>query len=324
MNKQAIFSIKSLAEFQDLAMEVFRFQAVHSPVYRDFIAALSVRPERIRQIEEIPFLPIEFFKQHQVLQEGKEAQTVFYSSGTGGGFTSRHFVHDPQLYKASFQGAFKYFYGDIRQYTLLALLPSYLEREGSSLIYMVDALLQEAGQDSGYFLHEHERLYELLMQLQAKKSPTLLLGVSYALLDFIEKHTLNFPELIVMETGGMKGKRKEIIKAELHDFIAKGFGVSSIHAEYGMTELLSQAYSSGAGRYHCPPWMQVYIRDLNDPLSLIPMGQTGGVNIIDLANLHSCAFIATQDLGIQHLDGSFEILGRFDHSDIRGCNLMIN
>lgn len=324
MDRQALFSIRTEQEFREQALEVFRFQAKHCSVYREFLSALSVQSQDIKDIGEIPFLPIEFFKRHTVIQTGKEAEIVFYSSGTGGGFTSRHFVHDLQIYNTSFLNAFRHFYGAIQPYTLLALLPSYLERQGSSLIYMADTLIKQAGPSSGYFLHDHEHLYRTLLELQENNKPTILLGVSYALLDFIETYRLNFPDLIVMETGGMKGKRKELIKTELHGQLCRGFGVPAIHAEYGMTELLSQAYSSGKGRYYCPPWMQVCIRDLNDPLNILPRGTTGGVNIIDLANIHSCSFIATQDLGKVHEDDSFEILGRYDHSDIRGCNLMIS
>jgi len=216
------------------------------------------------------------------------------------------------------------FYGDIENYTLLALLPSYLEREGSSLIYMADDLIKQShNPDSGFYLYNYEELYHQLIKQQQAKKATLLIGVTFALLDFVEQHPINFPELIVMETGGMKGKRKEMIREELHETLRKGFGVDTIHSEYGMTELLSQAYSKGNGIFNTPPWMRIITRDTNDPISLITDGKTGGVNIIDLANFTSCSFIATQDLGKVYADGSFEILGRFDNADIRGCNLLI-
>lgn len=325
MNKQAFFSIKSQEEFDALALDVFQYQAVNCAVYRSFITALSIQAGQIKHPGEIPFLPIEFFKKHKVISGSDSEEIIFYSSGTGGQFTSRHFVTELALYRESFLQAFNHFYGDIQKYAFLALLPSYLEREGSSLIFMVDELIKRSDKEvSGYFLHDHQRLYDTLHDLKREKTPTFLLGVSYALLDFVENHQIDFPELIVMETGGMKGKRKEIIKPELHSRLCQGFNTPAIHAEYGMTELLSQAYSFGKGAYRCPPWMRVSIRDLNDPFSLLPTGTTGGVNVIDLANLNSCSFLATQDLGKLHRNGTFEILGRFDNSDIRGCNLMVD
>ncbi len=317
-----IFTIKNLHGFEQKALEVFQFQAVHNPIYKSFIEHLGIAPQRVVRVEEIPFLPISFFKQHAVKTSDKTEQ-VFSSSGTTGMQTSKHYVHNVGLYEESYRSAFKLFYGDISQYTLLALLPSYAEREGSSLIYMVDDLLQQAQAGSGYYLHNHQELFETLENLKKLGKPTILLGVTYALLDFVEQFPINFPELIVMETGGMKGKRKELIREELHQALCTGFGVNNIHSEYGMTELLSQAYSKGKGLFTCPPWMQVYIRDTNDPFQLIEAGKTGGINIIDLANVHSCAFIATQDLGKLTGPNQFEVLGRFDASDIRGCNLLV-
>lgn len=319
---KAIFNLKNLQDFEQRALEVFNYQAVHNPIYKRFISHLGVRCSNINRVEQIPFLPIAFFKQHR-LSVSENIDQIFSSSGTTGMQTSKHFVHNIQLYKESYRTAFKLFYGDISQYTLLALLPSYAEREGSSLIYMVDDLLQQAQAGSGYYLHNHGELFEELERLKKLGKPTILLGVTYALLDFIEQHTIHFPELIVMETGGMKGKRKELIREDLHEQLCQGFGLSSIHSEYGMTELLSQAYSKGKGIFECPPWMKVYIRDTNDPLSLLEMGKSGGINIIDLANLHSCSFIATQDLGKLIAPNQFEVLGRFDTSDIRGCNLLV-
>ncbi|WP_134090584.1 acyl transferase [Olivibacter sp. XZL3] len=324
IDKSAIFEISSSAQFEQLALQVFKKQASENPVYKAYLQYLNCKPDSITHTEEIPFLPIEFFKTKEVILEGRTSEVVFSSSGTTGMQQSRHFVSDLSLYEESFRKAFKLFYGEIENTALLALLPSYLEREGSSLIYMVDDLIKYANQEySGYFLYDHEALYERLHQLRQAGTPTILIGVTYALLDFIETYPISFKNLIVMETGGMKGKRKEMIRNELHDLLCRGFGVDAIHSEYGMTELLSQAYSYGNGLFACPPWMKIYIRDVNDPLSILPQGLTGGVNVIDLANLNSCSFIATQDLGKVLSDNQFEILGRFDQSDIRGCNLLV-
>jgi hypothetical protein len=269
-------------------------------------------------------MPIEFFKSHTVVSNNDAIQVTFTSSGTTGIITSRHPVTNASWYEASFRKAFELFYGDIRNYTVLALLPSYLEREGSSLIYMAEDLIKQSNNlDSGFFLYNHDELYHQLKKQQADKKPTLLIGVTFALLDFVEQYQINFPELIVMETGGMKGKRKEMIREELHEQLCKGFGVDAIHSEYGMTELLSQAYSKGSGIFNCPPWMSIITRDTNDPVTLIKDDKAGGINIIDLANINSCSFLATQDLGKVYADGSFEVLGRFDNADIRGCNLLI-
>jgi phenylacetate-coenzyme A ligase PaaK-like adenylate-forming protein len=317
-----IFTIKNLHGFEQKALEVFYYQAAHNPIYKSFIAHLGIAPSDVVRVAEIPFLPISFFKQHAVKTSDK-AEKVFSSSGTTGMQTSKHYVHDVGLYEESYRTAFKLFYGDISQYTLLALLPSYSEREGSSLIYMVDDLIQQAQKGSDYYLHNQKELFETLETLKKLGKPTILLGVTYALLDFVEQFTIHFPELIVMETGGMKGKRKELIREELHELLCQGFGVTNIHSEYGMTELLSQAYSKGKGLFTCPPWMQVCIRDINDPLQVIGDGKTGGINIIDLANVHSFSFIATQDLGKLSGPNQFEVLGRFDASDIRGCNLLV-
>ena len=272
----------------------------------------------------MPFLPIEFFKSQRVVSNNHDVQVIFTSSGTTGITTSSHNVTDVSWYEASFRKAFELFYGDIKDYTVLALLPSYLEREGSSLIYMADDLIKQSqNPDSGFFLYNHEELYKQLIKQQHNNKPTLLIGVTFALLDFVENYSLNFSELIVMETGGMKGRRKEMIREELHEQLRKGFGVAAIHSEYGMTELLSQAYSKGDGIFNCPPWMRIITRDTNDPITLIKDNKAGGINIIDLANVNSCSFIATQDLGKVYADGSFEVLGRFDNADIRGCNLLI-
>lgn len=319
-----IFSIRNDSEFESAALEVFQFQTSTCKVYADFVRHLGIRPEAVSRLEDIPFMPIEFFKTQDVRIGTGSPDIVFSSSGTTGMQQSRHLVDDLSLYELSYREAFRLFYGDIQDYTLLALLPSYQEREGSSLIYMIDDLIERTHNvNSGYYLYDHQELQVKLEMLKEARRPTILIGVTYALLDFAESRSLEFPELILMETGGMKGKRKEMIRTELHEILCAGFGVPVIHSEYGMTELLSQAYSKGGGIFHCPPWMRVMTRDTNDPLSLLPCGQTGGMNIIDLANINSCSFLATQDLGKTFEDGTFEILGRFDNSDIRGCNLLV-
>lgn len=324
ISKEDIFSIQSVEQFEEIALRIFYKQAVENPVYQSYLSHLHCHASRVTDLLDIPFLPIEFFKSREVLLNGFNSEIVFTSSGTTGMQQSRHFVSDISYYETSFRLAFKAFYGEVSNLTILALLPSYQEREGSSLIYMVDDLIKDADpQHSGYFLHDDERLYQILLQLQKQGKPTLLIGVTYALLDFIEKYQIKFPALMVMETGGMKGKRKEMIRAELHQLLCDGFGVDHIHSEYGMTELLSQAYSRGEGIFYCPPWMKVLTRDTNDPLTMLADRSTGGINVIDLANMHSCSFIATQDLGKVYPDGAFEILGRFDQSDIRGCNLLV-
>jgi phenylacetate-coenzyme A ligase PaaK-like adenylate-forming protein len=324
MNKQQVFSIKNEQQFNDAALQIFQCQAKNCTVYQEFIEGLKFEPDNVQSIQQIPFLPVELFKSHRIISSDYPVEVTFTSSGTTGITTSSHYVTDISWYKESFRSAFRLFYGDIQKYTILALLPSYLEREGSSLIYMADDLIKQSGNpDSGFFLYNHDELYHQLKKQQLVKKPTLLIGVTFALLDFIEHYTINFPELIVMETGGMKGRRKEMIREELHEQLCKGFGVGAIHSEYGMTELLSQAYSKGNGIFNCPPWMKIIARDTNDPMSILNEGKTGGVNVIDLANINSCSFIAVQDLGRVYADNSFEVLGRFDNSDIRGCNLLI-
>jgi hypothetical protein len=320
-----IFSINNSGSFEDLALQVFRHQAGNCRIYKQFIGHLGIKPDDVKHLEQIPFLPIDFFKTHELLCSSDPVEIVFSSSGTTGMVQSRHLVTDTSIYDQSFNLAFELFYGSVEDTCFLALLPSYLERDGSSLIYMVDALIRQSKcRDSGYFLHNHDDLYIKLKELQLTGQKTILIGVTYALLDFIEKYRMEFPELIVMETGGMKGKRKEMVREELHEELRNGFGVDTIHSEYGMTELLSQAYSKGNGVFNCPPWMRIMMRDTNDPLSLLAANKTGGINVIDLANINSCAFIATQDLGRVFSDGSFEVLGRFDNADIRGCNLLVD
>jgi phenylacetate-coenzyme A ligase PaaK-like adenylate-forming protein len=323
--KQQVFAINNERSFIETTLQVFQYQVANCGVYKEFIKGLKVDPADVKSVEQIPFLPVEFFKSHNVVTSIKPDEVVFTSSGTTGMITSSHHVTDVSWYEESFRKAFSLFYGDIKDYTILALLPSYLEREGSSLIYMAQDLITESGNpNSGFFLYNHEDLYKVLQNQREARKPTLLIGVTFALLNFIDNYKIDFPELIVMETGGMKGRRKEMIREELHSALCAGFGVNAIHSEYGMTELLSQAYSKGEGIFNCPPWMKIITRDTNDPFTLVGAGKTGGVNIIDLANINSCSFIATQDLGKVYEDGSFEVLGRFDNSDIRGCNLLVS
>ncbi|WP_410220046.1 acyl transferase [Pedobacter sp.] len=324
MVAEHFFSIKSEDDFNKAALEVFNFQAKNCLIYAQYIKHLNINFHKIDHYEKIPFLPISFFKSNTVLSSDLPVQITFSSSGTTGQITSRHLVTKLSLYEDSFNKAFELFYGPVKDICLLALLPSYLEREGSSLIYMVDDLLKQSQHpESGYFLHNHIDLYNTLLALKQSGQKTILIGVTYALLDFLEQYQIDFPELIVMETGGMKGKRKEMVREELHHVLCQGFGVKDIHSEYGMTELLSQAYSKGKGIFFTPPWMKILLRDTSDPLSLISSQQIGGINVIDLANVNSCAFIATQDLGKIHNDNGFEVIGRFDNADIRGCNLLV-
>jgi phenylacetate-coenzyme A ligase PaaK-like adenylate-forming protein len=319
-----IFDLKTEEEFNEACISVFNQQIKNITVYKEFVEGLKVNTNTINHYRQIPFLPIQFFKSHAIISDESKSEITFTSSGTTGSVTSAHFVENVNLYEESYLTAFNRFYGDIADWCILALLPNYSEREGSSLIYMVDDLIQKSKHhNSGYFLHNHEDLHHTLLQLKAKKQKTLLIGVTYALLDFVEKKAIDFPKLTVMETGGMKGKRKEMVREELHQVLCAGFGIEKIHSEYGMTELLSQAYSKGDGIFDCPPWMKILIRDTNDPLTLIDNNKTGGINVIDLANNNSCSFIATQDLGKIIKNDSFEVLGRFDNSDIRGCNLLV-
>ena len=319
-----IFSIQTDADFVQAALQTFGYQYQHNQVYQRFCTLLGRTPDKVRQLTDIPFLPIEFFKSEAVYCGNERPTTVFTSSGTTGSQTSRHYVKDPTVYQQSFRQGFADFYGNIEEYTVLALLPSYLERTGSSLITMVADLIERSGSaDSGFYLNEYDLLAEKLTSLDRSGRKVLLIGVSFALLDLVETHRFQLKNTIVMETGGMKGRRKELIREELHAILCEGFGVEHIHSEYGMTELLSQAYSAGSGLYESVRWLKVLIRDTNDALSYQRPLKTGGINLIDLANIHSCSFIATQDLGRLHPDGRFEVLGRFDNADIRGCNLLI-
>ena len=311
--------------FEELAIERFKYQAENIPVYQDYINHLDIDISQVSRIEDIPFLPISFFKTHAVFNPRKQEKIIFTSSGTTGQTSSRHLVSNLDIYEQSFKLTFEQFYGKIEDYTFLALLPSYLEREGSSLIYMCEKLISwSKNPSSGFYLHNLNELISKLPELDQKGQKVILIGVSYALLDLIEEQEFQLKNTIIIETGGMKGYRKEMIKEEFYQVLKNGFGVNKIHSEYGMTELLSQAYSQSDGEYLCPTWMKVLIRDVNDPFCFLKKGKSGGINIIDLANIDSCSFIATQDLGKLNSNGTFSILGRFDNSDIRGCNLMIN
>jgi phenylacetate-coenzyme A ligase PaaK-like adenylate-forming protein len=319
-----IFAISSQKQFEKTALKVFRYQHENNLVYREFCDLMKVESQKIKTLQQIPFLPIQFFKSHAVVSNTNPIENTFTSSGTTGLTTSKHLVTDTSIYTESYKKGFSQFYGNIEDYVVLALLPSYLEREGSSLIYMVEDLIQLSNHDeSGFYLHNHDELIKKLTELDHSGQNVILIGVTFALLDLIEKHQFQLQNTIIMETGGMKGRRKEMIREELHQQLCKGFGVTAIHSEYGMTELLSQAYSLGEGIFECPSWIQILIRDTEDALTYIPQGKTGGINVIDLANINSCSFIATQDLGKKNPNNSFEVLGRFDNSDIRGCNLMV-
>ena len=324
ISKSDIFSVSSQKQFEKLALKIFRFQHENNLVYRKFCDLRDVNIQKIKTLEQIPFLPIQFFKSHQVVSNNNEIQEIFTSSGTTDANTSQHLVTDISLYEDSYRHGFSEFYGNIEDYIILALLPSYLDRSGSSLIYMFDDLIKKTKNfNSGFYLNNYQELINKLVELDESGKNIILLGVTFALLDLIEIQKFDLKNTIIMETGGMKGKRKEIIREDLHQQLCNGFGVSTIHSEYGMTELLTQAYSLGKGIFECPMQMQILIRDTEDATCYISNGKTGGINIIDLANVNSCSFIATQDLGKKYNNNSFEILGRFDNSDIRGCNLMV-
>lgn len=322
--KEQIFNIQTEEDFTKAALNVFKHQFKNNKIYRSFCDLLYIHPSDVKAIQQIPFLPIQFFKTREVLSSTDKIQETFTSSGTTGSVTSKHLVTDLSWYETSYLKGFEYFYGDIKDYTVLALLPNYLERKGSSLVYMVDDLIKKSKHtESGFYLNNLDELAKKLIELDKKDQKVLLIGVSFALLDLIEQYKFNLKNTIIMETGGMKGRRKELIRNELHTMLSDGFGVEKIHSEYGMTELLSQGYSKGNGVFNCPPWVQVLTRDTEDALTVLPKEKSGGINVIDLANYNSCSFIATQDLGKVHTDNSFEVIGRFDNSDIRGCNLMV-
>ncbi len=321
---QGIFDIKTDHQFRQKAIEIYHHQFNHNRVYQEFVIRSRGKKINPQTIEEIPFLPVEFFKSHTIISTEKEAEIVFTSSGTTGMSTSKHYVADIELYKQSFVHGFEHFYGNVSNYCFLALLPSYLEREGSSLIYMVEKLIEMSNcADSGFYLYDYEALLLKIKKIENQGKKIILIGVTYALLDLAEMANVNMENVLVMETGGMKGKRKEMTKTELHTLLHKQLNVSTIHSEYGMTELLSQAYSAGGGKFLSPPWMKVLIRDIYDPFSYVTVNKSGGINIIDLANVHSCSFIETKDIGKIAANGEFEVLGRYDSSDIRGCNLLV-
>jgi len=324
LTPQDIFSIATKKEFEKTSMKVFRHQYENNKVYQQYCDLIKKSPENVKRVLDIPFLPIQFFKSHEVISGTAAIQTTFTSSGTTGMITSKHHVTDLSFYEESFRTTFRQFYGNIEDYVVLALLPSYLEREGSSLIYMANDLIEASNQpESGFYLNNYQELIQTLTRSDSEGQNVLLIGVTYALLDLVEMQSFNLKNTIIMETGGMKGRRKEMIREELHQILTQGFGVNTIHSEYGMTELLSQGYSLGEGVFECPPYMEVLMRDTEDPFSYVEDGKTGGINVIDLANYNSCSFIATQDLGKKYPNHSFEVLGRFDNSDIRGCNLMV-
>ena len=324
MDINRIFEIKTSSQFNKLTLEIFNFQYDNNPVYQKFCSYLGKTKSNVNAVEDIPYLPIEFFKSKKVLAKNQKPQIVFESSGTTGQLVSKHYVARLAIYVKSYLKTFEYFYGNIEDYCVLALLPSYMEREGSSLIYMVKDLIKKSGNPkSGFYLDNKVDLLKTLESLDQSAGKAILIGVSYALIDISEHHSLNLKNTILMETGGMKGRRTELVRDELHSILKNSFGLDAVHSEYGMTELLSQAYSKAEGIFNCPPWMSVSIRETEDPLTTEPFGKVGGINIIDLANIYSCSFIATQDLGRVYKDGSFEVLGRFDHSDVRGCNLMV-
>ncbi|HEY1115443.1 MAG TPA: acyl transferase [Chitinophagaceae bacterium] len=321
-----LFTIKGEEAFRGLALDVYRYQYRNNELYRRYAGLTASVPELVKDICDIPFLPISFFKTHNVQTTEFSPRVIFESSGTTGSQVSRHFVKDPSLYETSFLKAFEAFYGPATDYCFLALLPSYLERGSSSLVYMVKELMERSRHPlGGFFLYDLEELAARLAEVERTGQKTMLIGVTYALLDFAEQFPAALKNTIIMETGGMKGRQKELVRSEVHEALMHAFGVPSIHSEYGMTELLSQGYSQGGGRFYAPAWMRVLVREEDDPKSVVGPSEkpkTGAMNIIDLANLFSCAFIATEDLGTLHPDGGFEVLGRIDNSDVRGCSLL--
>jgi len=321
---EIIFSQQSVSAFNETAIELFHFQYKNNVIYKQFVDLNHINPIQVKTIAQIPFLPIELFKNHKIVCGDKIPSFFFESSGTSGMQRSKHYIKSLAVYEESFLKGFAHFYGNIEDYCLLAVLPNYMEQKHSSLIFMIKKLIEKTNHpDSGFYLNDLKSLSDKLLTLKNTKQKTILFGVTYALLDLAEKFPLIIPDAIIFETGGMKGRRKEMLKEELHSILQKAFNVACIHGEYGMTELFSQAYSKGKGIFMTPPWMKIFIRDINDHKTMLDINKTGGINAIDFANIYSCSFIATQDLGKLHEDGSFEILGRFDNSDIRGCNLMI-
>jgi len=322
--QNTVFKLFDDNSFNDAAIKIFRYQYENNPVYRKFTDLLKIHPEKVTSIESIPFLPIELFKSHRVISGDYIPAGYFQSSGTTASTTSKHFYENLRVYEQSFITGFRQFFGDVEDFCILALLPSYIEQQNSSLIYMMKKLVELSGHSkSGFYLYNHDELQHTLNLLDSNGQKTMLFGVTFALLDLIDNYQFQLKNTMIFETGGMKGRRKELVREELHQLLCDGFGVDKIHSEYGMTELFSQAWSKGDGIFETPPWMKVRIRDVNDPLSYLSPGKTGGINVIDLANIDSCCFIATQDLGRATGGNCFEVLGRFDNADIRGCNLLI-
>ena len=320
-----IFQIKDQISFQELALEIFNYQFDNNPVYSEFVKRLGIKRNSVLAVRQIPFIPVGLFKTQIIVTGSQPARLAFESSGTTGLSTSKHLVVDPGLYEESLLKTFRLFYGEPSDYFIAALVPSGRERNNSSLAFMVDKLISESSNTlSGFYLNNKGELISNINLGRSVNRKVILIGLSYALTNLAEEYSPDLSDLIVMETGGMKGRRKEMTREELHSFLKNKFNLTSIHSEYGMTELLSQAYSQGEGIFHCPPWMKILIRDPQDPLTLTTEpGIAGGINIIDLANLYSCSFIATEDSGRLHEDGGFEVLGRLDNTDIRGCNLMV-
>lgn len=323
--RELIFRISNKSDFKNIALEIFRLQVSNNPVYQQYVSILGTDINSVNSVEKIPFLPIEFFRNHRIITGNHPSEKVFESSGTTDAMTSRHYVTDLSLYEKSFTTSFRYFYGDPENYFFAALLPSYTERDNSSLVYMADFLIRNSSDSrSSFFLEDKLRLLDTLQIIKAEKGKGILIGVSFALLDLAEEFLPDLNGIIVVETGGMKGRRKEVTREELHNTLKEKLNIASVHSEYGMTELLSQAWSKGDGIFHTPPWMKIVLREINDPLSVFTdHGITGGINVIDLANINSCSFISTGDLGSLHPDDCFEVLGRFGNSDLRGCNLLI-
>ncbi|HRZ41450.1 MAG TPA: acyltransferase [Bacteroidales bacterium] len=324
--KEKIFTDHGPEGFRHLALDIFRFQYASNAVYRRFCDLMQRNPARVSSFDEIPFLPIGFFRTHPIVSSDKPLAEMlaFTSSGTTDTIPSVHYIPDPDIYLKSLSAGFRHFYGDPAKYAILALLPSYLEKPGSSLVYMAEALIMQSGGNcGGFFLSDFESLASAIRKASQSNRIPFVLGVSYALLDFVDAIGTPLPEAIIVETGGMKGRRKEMVKSELHQVLSAKSGVASVHSEYGMTELCSQAWSDGKGVFRCPPWMKVEVAEINDPMALAGPGKTGVIRVTDLANLGSCAFVETQDLGRVSGDGFFEVMGRMDHSMLRGCNLMV-
>lgn len=322
--KELIFNIDNREQFNSAALEIFRIQSRLCAPYREFISLAGVDPSKVDSVRKIPFLPVSIFKTHKVICDGLKPEKIFTSSSTTGTTPSSHYVADLSLYTESFMRGFIRFWGDPSEFAILALLPSYLEREGSSLVFMADTLIKESrNPDSGFYLYNFDTLSKKLIKLRETGQKTILLGVSFALLDFVKEFRMQFPQLIVMETGGMKGIGREIPREEMHSILKDGFGVDKIASEYGMAELLSQAYSVGNGLFETPPWMEIFTRDLSNPFRILDNQTSGGINIIDLANYNSCSFIETQDMGIKEAGNTFRISGRIQNSELRGCNLLL-